>query len=89
VRSVSEDATVEFLGVLWSDDTPDDGQDEDEEQRSPDEAMTSSAKAAASALEVQQDQSGDVTSIEKEEPPIGLPLRTASIDAYRSNQASS
>jgi hypothetical protein len=31
IRSVSQDATVGFLGELWSDDTPDDGDENDEE----------------------------------------------------------
>lgn len=31
IRSISEDATVNFLGALWSDDTPDDSQDDGDE----------------------------------------------------------
>lgn len=50
VRSVAEDATVNFLGALWSDDTPeDDEEDEEEDHEEDEEGKGSTASTSASA----------------------------------------
>jgi hypothetical protein len=51
IRSISQDATVGFLGELWSDDTPDDGDEDDEESPSESDANGSSGNVASSVPE--------------------------------------